>query len=61
MAEGNVENRARLEMWVSALVLIGGWCACVLGSKRSALGLVVVGGAYVATYVALRVWRLRAR
>jgi|GEM_PF-4141710 len=56
----NIGNRARLELWVSITALIVGlrvWWS----SERSPVALAGIVAAYVATYVAVRAWRLRTR
>jgi len=49
MADGDIDDRVRTEMWVSALVLVVGWCAWVLTSERSKLGLLAIAAAYLVT------------
>ncbi|MET0793946.1 MAG: hypothetical protein ABW061_20670 [Polyangiaceae bacterium] len=60
MADGDIENRARLEMWVSGIVLVVAWMARVLLSPRSTFSLVLVGVAYVSAFALVRALRLRA-
>jgi len=59
MADGDLDNRAHPEMWASWLVLGVGFVVWVLEGTRSRLGLVTVAAAYLATFVAVSVWRRR--